>query len=166
MDKYYYLISSLPLLKFYERPAISKEDFLAESKKWLSAGDFVVLSALNVNHFIADKKDTPLLKQWKDFEYSIRSQLSLFRTARGKNQEYKMQKDINEIIQAGNNPLEIEQALLFFRWGFLEEQEIEHFFDLDFLIIYCLKLQILERLFTFDNEKGKQRFEELSTVAL
>ncbi|MFC1592767.1 DUF2764 family protein [Candidatus Omnitrophota bacterium] len=166
MDRYYYLISSLPLLKFSEKPAISKEDFLVESEKWLSAGDFVVLSALGIGHFINHKKDTPVLRQWKEFEYSIRSQLAVFRTARKKNQEYKIEKAINEIIQAGNNPLEIERGLLFLRWGFLEDQEIGHFFDLDFLIIYCLKLQILERLFTFDKEKGKQIFEELQALAL
>ena len=80
--------------------------------------------------------------------------------------EYKIRKDLSEIIQGDDNPLEIERRLLHLRWNFLEEQEIGHFFDLHFLIIYYLKLQLLQRLFSFDKQKGKVRFEANSLVEL
>ena len=166
MDKYYYLTASLPLLKFTEAPLITREDFIAEAEKWLSGEDFFILSKVDINNFLQDYKYTPLLKEYKEFEYSTREELALFRTARRQNIEYKMRKDLSGIIQEDINPLEIERKLLLLRWNFLEEQEIGHFFDLDFLIIYYLKLQILERLASFNKEKGKERFEIFSKVEL
>ena len=166
MDRYYYLISSLPLLKFEEMPFITRRDFILEAEKWLSGNDFIILSKVDINNFLPDHKDTSLLRGYKEFEYSLRQELALYRKAKRENVEYKIRKDLNGIIQESNNPLEIERKLLLLRWNFLEEQEIEHFFDLDFLIIYYLKLQILERLASFNKEKGKQRFEVYSSVEL
>ena len=82
------------------------------------------------------------------------------------NLEYKIRKDLGSIIQEKKDPLEIEKEILLLRWNFLEDQEMGHFFDLSFLIIYYLKLQILERLFSFDKERGKERFENYSLVEL
>ena len=162
MDKYYYLVSSLPLLKFAEAPLINSGDFMAEAKKWLKGSDFISLSGADINNFFAHKQDRPVVRQWKDFEYSTRQELALFRRAKRENSGYRLRNDLSEIIQQGNNPLEIERKLLLLRWNFLEEQETGHFFDLEFLLIYYLKLQLLERLFGFDKQRGRQRFELLS----
>ena len=93
MDKYYYLIASLPLLKFTEAPLMTRENFMAEAEKWLSREDFIILANADINDFSEDKKDTSLLKEWKEFEYSARAQLLLFRRARRKDVEYKMRID-------------------------------------------------------------------------
>jgi hypothetical protein len=166
MDKYYYLIASLPLLKFAESPTISSKNFITEAEKWLSKEDFIHLSKVNINNFLIEEKDTPLLRKWKEFEYLMRTELAFYRRAKRQDAEYKIRKDLTSIIEESNNPLEIEIKLLGIRWDFLQEQEIEHFFDLDFLVIYYLKLQILERLVSFNKEKGKQRFEIYSAVEL
>ena len=50
------------------------------------------------------------------------------------------------------------------RWEFIEQEEAGHYFDLDFLILYFLKLQILERLVSFDKKKGQDRFESLTKI--
>ena len=63
-------------------------------------------------------------------------------------------------------PLDIERKLLFSRWAWIENKEEGHYFDLDFLLMYFIKLQILERLFTFDAQKGKERFMLLCESAL
>ena len=166
MDKYYYLTSSLPLLKFQEKPYITVEEFIAEAKKWLIVGDFAILSQVDINNFTLDEKDVPIVRIYKDFEYSIRNELASFRIAKKKNTEYKIRKDLTEIIQEDYNPLEMEVKLLQLRWEFLEQQELSHFFDLDFLIIYYLKLQILKRLFSFDKQKGIEKFQVYSSVEL
>ena len=57
------------------------------------------------------------------------------------------------------NPLEIEKKLLLHRWELIEEKEKTHYFDLGFLILYYIKLQILRRLSLFDKEEGRQVFE-------
>ena len=166
MDKYYYLTSSLPLLKFPEKPYVTVEEFIAEAEKWLIVKDFTILSKIDINNFIPDEKDSSIVRIYKDFEYSTRAELASFRIAKKKNTEYKIRKDLSQIIQQDYNPLEIETRLLQLRWDFLEEQEVSHFFDLHFLIIYYLKLQILKRLFSFDKERGREKFQAYSSVEL
>ncbi len=174
MDKYYYLTCSLPLLKFPEAPLITRADFMAEAEKWLSEKDLIILFKADINNFPGVENDTYLLKRLKDFEYYLRGQLVSYRRAKRENPGYKLRvsewelnkikRDLSGIIQESSNSLEIEKKLLFLRWTFLDEEESGHFFDLDFLIIYRLKLQILERLAGFNKEKGKKRFEVLSVV--
>ena len=53
-------------------------------------------------------------------------------------------------------PYRIEIDLLQVRWDFLTRDEVGHYFDLALLIIYALKLKLLERIHKFDEEKGKQ----------
>ncbi len=47
------------------------------------------------------------------------------------------------------------------RWIFLEELEVGHFFDLEKLIVYSIRLQLLERKKFFSMEKGKEHFLEM-----
>jgi len=67
------------------------------------------------------------------------------------------------VIKEGN-PLEIEKKLLLLRWNLIEEKQQEHHFDLEFLILYFLKLQILDRLSSFNKEKGQEIFQKISKV--
>ena len=166
MDKYYYLIASLPLLQFTEKPKINSNDFIAESKKWLQSDDFLVLSKLNKDSFCKDSKDPHALAKYKEFEYSIRKEITDYRQAIKTKTVYKLRKDLSGILEQEKNPLEVERELLLFRWNLLEELELGHCFDLDFLIIYYLKLQLLERLFIFDKEQGKEKFQALLMVEL
>ena len=145
---------------------MKREGFIIEAGKWLSVQDFAIISSVDINNFSINKKDTSLLKQYKEFEQSIRTELALLRTAKKKGSDYKISKDLSTIFGEDNNPLQIEIKLLLLRWSYLEEQEINHFFDLDFLIIYYLKLQITERLASFDNEKGRLKFQAYSSVEL
>ena len=68
------------------------------------------------------------------------------------------------IVKEGN-PLQVEMNLLHFRWKFIEEQEANHYFDLDAVITYYIKLQLLEKLFTFNKTEGQERFKALSSIS-
>jgi len=59
------------------------------------------------------------------------------------------------------NPLEAESLLNRARWQFLEQLEVGHYFDVERLVVYSLKLQLLERIALYDREKGRERFEEI-----
>ena len=84
MDRYYYLIPSLPLLKFPKKPYLTGEEFIAEAEKWLTVEDFAILSQVDINNFILDEKDAPIVRIYKDFEYSIRAELASFRKSKSK----------------------------------------------------------------------------------
>ncbi len=162
MDKYYYLVSQLPHLTFLQEPPIKREYFLEEARKWVSLGEFLILSKVDINDFYLDKRDPELLREHKMFEFSLRNQLALFRKSKKEGQAVKLSKELSFLGEA--NPLEAEIELLRMRWESIEEKEKEHYFDLEFLILYFLKIQILERLATFNKEKGQKVFEKLCEV--
>ncbi|RKY80721.1 hypothetical protein DRQ15_01760 [candidate division KSB1 bacterium] len=163
MDKYYYFVSQLPVLFFDQESYMSTEYFLQEAEKWLSAKDFRTLSAVDINDFSLDKKCPQVLKQYKQFEFNLRNDLALWRKAQRMGQEYKPVNFPVSVIKEGN-PLEIEKKLLLLRWNLIEEKQQEHHFDLEFLILYFLKLQILDRLSSFNKEKGQEIFQKISKV--
>jgi hypothetical protein len=110
-----------------------------------------------------DDPGSALLKRIKRFEYEFRNDLALWRRARAEGEEYKPESFPPTLLRDGN-PLEIEKRLLKHRWDFLDHLEQDHHFDFSFLIIYYLKLQILDKLALFDRERGMDRFRQLSRV--
>jgi hypothetical protein len=162
MDKYYYFVSELPYLRFDTKPLIDREYFLEEAKKWLSQKDFATVSQVDINNFCYEKKDSPVVNKYKSFERNLRERLALIRKSLDKAKETKISEILG--IDFNGSPLEIETQLLFLRWQFISEQEKDHYFDLDTLIFYFLKLQILKRLFIFDKDKGTAAFDELCGV--
>lgn len=165
MDKYYYFAAQLPFLKFGEHSFINRDYFLNEAEKWLSEKDYAVLFGVDINHFSPDKSAPAILAAYKTHEVDLRRQLAALRGAQGANGEYKISHDLQEAL-SGKNPLEAEREMLWLRWKFIEEIEADHYFDLEFLILYFLKIQIMQRLFSFDKEKGSKSFERLSAVDL
>ncbi len=165
MDKYYYLIAELPTLFFEKEPSITVEKFLEEARNWMDARDYQVLSQVDINDFITEKKIENLYDQLKAFESDIRTDVGLWREAQKQNQEYKPASFPVSTIKEGN-PLEIEIRLMEMRWQFIDELERSHHFDLGFLISYYLKLQILRRYFTFNKEQGLKKFQKLSEASL
>jgi len=164
MDKYYYLASQLPLLNFNHKTYIDREYFLAEAEKWLAPVDYVNLCSATINNFEPQAGDSRLLRDYKDFEKVLRKELSLARKASGSKIDYQKTEILKPAFLEGN-PLEVEVRLLLLRWQFIEEKEKDNYFNLDFLICYFLKLQVLERLFTFDKVKGTASFDSLCAAS-
>ena len=159
MDKYYYFVSQLPLLIFGQESYIDKERFLDEAKKWLSDKDFSTISGVSLNDFYPRDGDNEVLAKYKNFERNLREEIASFR----KNESHGRATSLNLNLNEGT-PLEIERTLLHLRWEFIESLEEGHFFDLEILILHFLKLQALERLLTFDREKGTAVFDKLCEV--
>lgn len=166
MDQYYYIVSQLPLLWFDKKiDTISDDFFLSESQKWLTIKDYSILQNSILNKFSENTKHPLVLSLFKEFEKNLLYDISGWRKAKKENREYKtMMIDIKLLDKS--NPLEIEHHLLKVRWDFLDELSWDHHFDLSFLIIYYLKLQILKRLHTFNKEKGLENFHKSCEVNL
>lgn len=163
MDKYYYFVAQLPMLFFGRETNMSIDYFLAEAEKWLTPRDFKSLSETDINDFSLTGKFPATLANYKKFESTLRQDIFSWREAKLRDQEYKPVSMPVSVIKEGN-PLEIEIKLMKLKWDFIEEMEREHHFDLGFIILYYLKLQILRRLFTFNKEKGLEKFQKLYEV--
>ena len=160
MDKYYYFVAQLPTLFFDREAPITIEEFLDEGEKWMGSRDFALLSRVDVSHTEANSGDPQVLQNYKAFEFDLRNELALWRGTRGTDQEYRPSGFSLSALREGT-PLDVERRLLQWRWDFIDEEEREHHFDLEFLVLYLLKLQILRRLLMFDKEEGLKTFQNL-----
>jgi len=164
MDKHYYLISQLPMLFFDQISFMTVESFLKEAEKWLSSRDFERLSKVDINATSLGKRGQRVWRKYQAFEFGFRSALAAWRKSLREGEEIKPDFPLSMVKEG--NPLEVEKKLLRWRWDFIEEMEREHHFDLEFLILYFLKLQILHRLSQFRKEKGMEKFHKVVSDVL
>jgi hypothetical protein len=162
MDKYYYLITQLPFLKFGEKNHIDNDSFLEEAKKWLSEENFKDLQEANIDN-LEGKTKIRFLQEYKKFELTLKKELAAYRENKNRQQEYQPKEVLKKDLIEGN-PLEVEKKLLYYRWQQIEESSKDYFFNLEAVIAYFLKLQILEKVLSFDKEKGTKKFDSLTEV--
>ncbi len=165
MDKYYYFVSQLPSLTFADESEMTVDNFLTEAQKWVSTKDYDILTKVDINNFDSSQKTNRVFFQYKKFESELRTDIALWRDAERRDLDYKPQSFPASLIKE-NNPLEVEIKFMEKRWSFIDEMEREHHFDLGFIILYYLKLQILRRYFSFNKEMGLQKFKTLYEVSL
>ncbi len=163
-NKYYYLIASLPYLKMEGELKIKEETFLYECKKWLTGEDLETLGSATTSYKEPKEKDNSLILQWKEFDRELKKAIAAIREAKKNSSSGKAGQEIAKNIIDQETPLLMEQEFEKIRWHFLDNEEAKYDFDINLLVIYYLKLQILERLDGFDKEKGEERFYKLCEV--
>lgn len=161
--EYYYLVASLPYLRFGHAPGISKDEFLSECKKWLDREDITDVASADVSDLKVRSGERFVVSEWKCFDLAMREELARIRLSAKEGTRGKVPLLLKEIFEE-RTPLLAEGNIQKKRWDFLEELESGFHFDVNVLIIYCLKIQILERLSGFDKEKGRETFENLCEV--
>ena len=157
MEAYYtYLISSLPMLSFAYGLPFSLEDFFAKCAGLIPEAEIELLR--NTCYKEGDSlipAATGTLGKWAKFEIALRNELARLRARHKK-------VDVLKFIRLPDNPeayisriamvayrsssvLEAEKVLDQARWDVLESLSLGHYFDFDFLLVYLLKLKIIER---------------------
>ena len=151
-----YFIAGLPGLIFGASPPFSFSDYLAKADSFILPADKDILRNLSRGgEYICEDNLPEALKRWQIFDTALRNELAVLRAGprRGEPAKYlRPQKekdyDLERLaVSAYKNSsiLEAERFLDEERWRFLEGLAFGHYFDLDFLVIYGLKLLILER---------------------
>jgi len=163
MNNYYYLVASLPSLDFKDSPRVGKDVFLRECGKWLSPRDMETIRAAKISYSEKNENDAKIISTWKMFDEELREMLSAERFGRKRGEQHQSARALSEALREGT-PLEKEIKYEKIRWDFLEEQGKQHFFNIDRLVIYFLKLQILERLSNFNKDEGEKVFYNLCEV--
>ncbi len=164
-EQYYYVITSLPYLSLSEELPIRKNDFLANCKNYLKRIDFDILESVSL--FDAEENEIPLdvIRRFFKWEAGLRNSLVRLRAeslglepdefVRGKIFDHFQALLAEESFNA-DSPLMAEEILNKARWRYLDELEFEHYFDIERLVIFFIKLQILERTSSFDAVKGRE----------
>lgn len=174
MREYYYLAASLPLLEFGMKTPIAYEDFLFRCEGQLSVKDLGIIKRAKIMPSEDTEESSPTLKEWKRFDTTLRNELLKHRAS-------KKSKDASKYIRGDGSsdpflaaqthwavneesPLEAERFLDKIKWDKIEELEKLHYFDIDYLIAYALKLQILERWQKISSEGGVEILQGLVAV--
>ncbi|MBN2834574.1 MAG: DUF2764 family protein [Candidatus Delongbacteria bacterium] len=170
MRQYYFTAASLPLLSIDVKPGISIESFLSTCELHLTENDFNIL--VNSSIQIPEHEDalSGVAEICWAWEKSLRNELAKLRAG-------NMNLSADQYLREGEiifgthriateaikieSPLEAENYLNAARLAFLDSICVGHFFDLTFLVIYYLKLQILERMANFDRDKGFEKYQEI-----
>jgi len=172
-DFYVYLIPTLPMLYFEGKPPFSFDVFLNKCSEFIPQKDLEVLKGLGRDDMQIKKNHT--IRKFSEFDTLLRNELVFLRAARKKVLPEKYIKaiasypglSIHHIAQSAHrnpNPLEAEKILDLARWDFLDELAMGHYFDLDFLIVYGLKLLILQRWVRIDQADKEVLIEKLTGV--
>jgi hypothetical protein len=152
----------------------SESEFLDACAARMDAGDYGRLIYTQLYVEPGYRPRTAAQKQWYELELALRNALARVRAA-------ALNRDAEESVRrttdgrdpgedpavvgvvreaySQESPLRQEERLLQYRWELLEQMAVGHFFDLDALVIYYLKLKILERRAVFDREAGENAFD-------
>jgi hypothetical protein len=154
------------MLRFDDAAPFGCAAFLELCKGKVSPSDYETLSkALD-----GERSGHPFLKKWQTFYQMTKAELNDQRSRKLSRQTARYRNDgprehrITETVRVAvgsDNPLEGELALLQLFWKYLDELAVLHTFDLEGLLCYALKLQLLERKGLFDREDGNAEFKRL-----
>ncbi len=162
MASYYYLIASLPELRADGDMPITYDEFLNFCQGNVSESDYELLKNLTL-----DSTEGPLVDEWSRFYGMLTKELNYQRSLNlGKSYSTAFDKDglISQVAASAlsaKNPLEAERILLEYEFDNLDSLVGLHMFDDHVLFGYAIKLKLLERLTSFEQEKGKAEFQTL-----
>jgi hypothetical protein len=170
MGTYYYLAASLPMLHIHmAQPPLSGVSFLELCGRFVTPADLREISQASL---ISNEihPESGVLRQWQEIDQELRNELVRIRAKR-------MNIDPGPYLRPGTpahlwaerlrdifeefTPLRAEHHLMKLQWGILDDLESGHQFDRDFLVVYHIKLQILERKASFDAHRGMKRLESI-----
>ena len=130
MASYYYLISSLPMLRTQGEPPMDYATFLSQCRSAVSEGTYKTLEELTVR-----SGKGPLLSEWGEFYQSLSRELTYQRSVKlGRVCPVPSDRD-SGIVQAvtaavnAENPLEGERLLLDLEFRRLDDMIGLHNFD-------------------------------------
>ena len=166
MASYYYLVATLPLLRYEAQSPFDTDSFLEQCKSQVTARDYqTIVSALT-----GRPSTHPFLKGWQQFASMVKKELNDQRSkklglseSKYRNEGEKAFRIAEAVRQAlsNENALDAELSLLALKWNYLDEVAALHYFDVEALLSYAVKLQLLQRKSLFTKEEGNAEFKRL-----
>lgn len=165
MQGCYYTICSLPHLSFSATPPpLSGINFLAFCEIELSSKNMGLISSITLLPPVVVPNTLPsVIKRWYSAERQLRLELARRRAVRLGRQDFISQTAASPFIKktarqamALDSPWDADKILDLARWQVLNELTAEDDFGLPYLAVYFLKLQLLERRASFNQQAGQR----------
>lgn len=176
MSQYIYTVASLPTPHFESDSFLSVEDFLEICRRFMGDSDYAELESAVVPLDPEQEPGNAVLAAWHQRKRGLQNHLAMLRAAKKEQSADKhlrpdtdgrLHLELPGVLEAARaaaqeqSPLRAEEVLLRWEWNLLDELEVGHFFDLERLIIYYLRLQVLSRKARFNRPDGEARFKEV-----
>lgn len=174
-----YLISSLPQLQFknviedkqrvhsiFQTYGLVEGDvdmvtiLNDEASKYLSSKksiEFNNISLKTIQNAEFKKHNDNVLAGFSNYISDLKEKIKVLRLSR-KQEILKPINQSEELQLKQGNPLEEELQLLEMQWNQIETLSINHFSDFSALVAYKLKLLLLQRLWSFNETEGFNRY--------
>jgi hypothetical protein len=163
------------MLFFTDVPPFNSQVWLNLCREQISEDDYALLSRITFDKLNSRPGDHAIWQAYSAWETALRNELARQRAQKlGLNPEPFLREApfytnlsavVKEALGTGT-PKAVETALDKRRWSYLEELEIGTQFDLGRLIIYRLKLLLLERKHQFRPESGLDAFTKRYALVL
>jgi hypothetical protein len=171
---YYYIAASLPMIVSPEQELpMSSDDFLEVCRRFMVESDYTGLANSTLE---PDGADAPgMCRTYRSWGRSRRDALVRLRAASQKLDPAEYLRESESVFgtsgiaahaMAASTPLEAEIYLDNQRWQYIDELSMGHFFDIEFLRGYRMKLLLLERRAKFEEERGFAAYRDLYTRVL
>ena len=173
MSQYYFLVASLPLLTYDDEAELSSEQFLEIIKTNLHPADSATVAAASIEAPRTVDGASVSERMWRTYDRGLRNVLARSRAPqRNTDANHYIRTDellhdetqragLEELAREATlapSPLSAEDLLNRARWRELENLEVGHNFDVQYLVVYYLKLQLLERRGLFNRDDGEAAF--------
>ncbi len=166
MAAYYFTVSSLPELQLFAPPPITMEEFFSRCSMEVREKDLKLLTGI-----LEGETDpgSEVLARWSSCMKDLDHELAYLRSEKLNRPHERVRHAGRDIREAArhlvnlSSPLEAEKEYLKFEWDLAEELESGHLFDRSKLILYVIKLRILLRYALFEQQEGKDQFQEVFT---
>ena len=167
MNKHWYLVASLPFLRFGEKSPLDADGFRSACIGWLTDDEMTVIQAVLGNH----QPPAGSAQSWWAGEVQLRDALVRVRAkARGADAarflkphdgfSATIEKRVADALIRGN-PMEQEQELDRVRWVLAEEIALADAFGFPALLAFAIKLRIAERWAGLEEAAGQAKTDAL-----
>jgi hypothetical protein len=183
VGSYYYFVSQLPYLVYGQQPPMSSVAFKEQCRCFLGPGDKAQLdrcgfdvppevpSRLKPMPGEPEALSSAFIKNWREWERSLRLNLVRFRSQRLKREgagevpEYPADAvQAAKSASAVDSPLEAEIVVDRARWDAIERLRGIDNFGSNYVFAYLLKLFLMERWNSFKTEEGFVEYKTLYTA--
>lgn len=166
MSEYYYFGASLPMLRMNQAPPISYDSFMKACSENLSRHD---MADMRLAVLAGGEGDATLsvVRAFRRYASELNKAINHERAKRLGFSGYEKGSDDKSIsdrareIVALSDPLKAEREVLSSYFDFLSSYESISPFSAESLMIYSLKLQIIEVSSSFSPEQGRSEFDKL-----
>ncbi|MCD4792870.1 MAG: DUF2764 domain-containing protein [Bacteroidales bacterium] len=143
---------------FFDFVLITKNDFL---KKWFRFDMDIknILTAINCQQFDYEKEEHLISVKHKNEVYKnlIKDTLK----SESLSDEVLYAEKILQIVESDDNSSGKEKATDMIKWTFLDEFTFFKYFNIEKILAFIIKLNIVERWIKLDNETGEELFKKL-----